>query len=148
MDSSSTKNAFLLLQGHLLLIYWLVYVELTLKKICNTSYFIYKISRFQGPIRRNFLLFYLYLFGNNLFSYLLSWSSEIRPFSHHAFINNYTNCKIIHSNSMIVSFANFKKKFLLHITSGAIYPGVPLVSCEFSGFHILAIPRSVILKNP
>jgi len=38
--------------------------------------------------------------------------------------------------------------YILHITSGAIYPGVPLVSDEFSGFQILAIPRSVNLKYP
>jgi len=29
-----------------------------------------------------------------------------------------------------------------------MYPGVPLVSEEFSGFHILAIPKSVIRKYP
>ena len=28
------------------------------------------------------------------------------------------------------------------------YPGVPLVSFLFSGFQILAIPKSVILKYP
>jgi len=29
-----------------------------------------------------------------------------------------------------------------------MYPGVPLVSEEFSGFHILAIPKSVMRKYP
>jgi hypothetical protein len=38
----------------------------------------------------------------------------------------------------------------LHITSGAIYPGVPLVSLELSrsGTHSLAIPKSVSFKYP
>lgn len=47
---------------------------------------------------------------------------------------------------MILSLLLFQK--LLHITSGAIYPGVPLVSYAFSGFHSLAIPISVSLRNP
>jgi hypothetical protein len=34
------------------------------------------------------------------------------------------------------------------MTSGAIYPGVPEVSFELSGFQTLAIPRSVILRKP
>jgi len=32
------------------------------------------------------------------------------------------------------------------MTSGAIYPGVPDVSYEFSGFQILAIPKNFINK--
>jgi len=32
------------------------------------------------------------------------------------------------------------------MTSGAIYPGVPLVSDSFLGDHILEIPKSVIRK--
>jgi hypothetical protein len=34
------------------------------------------------------------------------------------------------------------------MTSGAIYPGVPLVSEELSGLQILAIPMSVTLTYP
>ena len=36
----------------------------------------------------------------------------------------------------------------LHITSGAIYPGVPEVSWELSALKIRAIPKSVTLKYP
>ena len=38
--------------------------------------------------------------------------------------------------------------FYLHITSGAMYPGVPEVSWELSGFQILATPRSVTFTYP
>ena len=34
------------------------------------------------------------------------------------------------------------------MTSGAMYPGVPEVSFEFSGCQILAMPKSVILMYP
>tara|TARA_B110000285_G_C15000117_1_gene550995 strand:+ start:828 stop:971 length:144 start_codon:yes stop_codon:yes gene_type:complete len=34
------------------------------------------------------------------------------------------------------------------MTSGAMYPGVPLFSVLFSGVHSLAIPKSVNLKYP
>ena len=34
------------------------------------------------------------------------------------------------------------------MTSGAIYPGVPLVSLALLGLQTLAIPRSVTLKYP
>jgi hypothetical protein len=56
----------------------------------------------------------------------------------------------MHSNIMT---PNAKKStatpwFYLHITSGAIYPGVPLVSDAFDGLHTLAIPISVNLKYP
>ena len=39
---------------------------------------------------------------------------------------------------IIISFDNLFKL--------PMYPGVPLVSEEFSGFHILAIPKSVMRK--
>ena len=38
--------------------------------------------------------------------------------------------------------------FCTKITSGAIYPGVPLVSLELSFSLILATPKSVIRKYP
>lgn len=38
--------------------------------------------------------------------------------------------------------------FILQITSGAMYPGVPLVSSELLSFFFLATPKSVILKYP
>ena len=36
----------------------------------------------------------------------------------------------------------------LHMTSGAIYPGVPEVSFPLSGFQYLAMPKSVTLTYP
>ena len=37
---------------------------------------------------------------------------------------------------------------MLFIQNLPIYPGVPLVSEEFSGFHTRAIPKSVIRRYP
>jgi hypothetical protein len=39
-----------------------------------------------------------------------------------------------------------KEWFILHMTSGAMYPGVPLVYSELLSFFLLATPKSVTLR--
>lgn len=88
------------------------------------------------------------MFGNDSISYIFSCLSQIRSLTHHKFIHHYTQSKMIHSNTMILSKHNFRSYTYLKLHALPIYPGVPLVSYEFSGLIILAIPKSVSLGYP
>lgn len=41
-----------------------------------------------------------------------------------------------------------KEWFIRHMTSGDIYPGVPLVYYALFGLYLLATPKSVIRRYP
>jgi hypothetical protein len=74
--------------------------------------FINKISRFKTPMIRHVTFFKAYLSIKYFITNFLPIFTNIRSFSHHEFVSNDTNCKVINCNPMILSTHNFR----CHIT--------------------------------
>ena len=74
----------------------------------SLNHFVNKISCFNRPTLGNFSFFYLNLFWQYMFPYFFSRFSYIRSSSIHAFISHYTGCKVINSNSVILSAHNLR----------------------------------------
>lgn len=109
--------------------------------------FVDKISSFKRPTSRHFVLPDLHLLRENMISDFLSVLSEVWSFAKHAFKSNDSNCEIVNSYPVILSAHYFRCYFKIEwkINKLPMYPGVPDVSFALSGFHTLAIPKSVIL---
>jgi hypothetical protein len=104
-----------------------------------------EIGSLLGPSEGYFAFFYEGLFGEDFVSDLLPSLTQVRSKSIHAFKYDDADCIVIDGDSMIASTHDFGCCINIWIP---IYPGVPEVSARFSGFHILATPRSVSLRYP
>ncbi len=110
-----------------------------------------EISCSSGPAFRKLLLSDSNLFGQHLLTNFLAGTTFVGSFSQHEFVTANTKCIVVNCYSVVLTahylggceIINTGNKLEL-----PIYPGVPLVSHALSGLQYLAIPISVILRQP
>ncbi len=64
--------------------------------------------------------------------------------AHHELVGDNAHCEVVHRDPVTVPAYHLRRYETHQEHAVPMYPGVPLVSCELSGFHRRAAPRSVM----